>query len=76
VRQTHDWNSLDPEKLCCGNASMARDDLAVVGNQHRIVETEALDRRRDLLDLSPAMMPRVSRVGLKRLNRNMLESRE
>jgi hypothetical protein len=55
VRQAHGWNSHDPEKLCCGNASMPGDDLAVVGNQHRIVETEALDRRRDLLDLSLAM---------------------
>jgi hypothetical protein len=40
---------------------MAGDDLAVVGNQHRIVETEALDRRRDLLDLSPAMTSRARR---------------
>jgi hypothetical protein len=26
------WNSLDPEKLRCGNASMAGDDLTIVGN--------------------------------------------
>src|SRR5438105_3899133 len=64
VRQARGWNSLDPEKLRCGDASMPSDDLAVVGNQHRIVETKALDRRRDLLDLSLAMTSRVSRIGL------------
>src|ERR1700724_4370577 len=52
---------------------MAGDDLAVVGNQHRIAETEALDRRCDLLDLSLAMTSRVSRIGLKRLDRYMLD---
>src|ERR1700682_1509034 len=52
---------------------MAGDDLAVVGNQHRIAETEALDRRCDLLDLSLAMTSRVSRIGLKRLDRYALD---
>jgi len=32
VRQAHGWNSLDPEKLRRANASMAGDDLAVIGN--------------------------------------------
>jgi hypothetical protein len=48
------------------DTSMPGDDLIVVGNQYRIAETEALDRRCDLLDLSLAMTPRVTRVGLKR----------
>src|SRR4029077_17347474 len=52
---------------------MAGDDLAVIGNQHWIAETEALDRRCDLLDLGAAMTSRVSRIGLKRLNRYTLE---
>jgi hypothetical protein len=52
---------------------MAGDDLTVVGNQHWIAETEALDRRRDLLDLTLAMTPRVTRVRFKRSDRNMLD---
>jgi hypothetical protein len=52
---------------------MPSDDSTVVGNQHWIVESKAFDRCRDLFYLSPAMTSRVSRVGLKRLNRNMLD---
>src|SRR6516162_7482556 len=52
---------------------MPGDDLIVIGNQHRIAETEALDRRSDLLDLSLAMTPRVTRVGLKRSDRNVFD---
>jgi hypothetical protein len=52
---------------------MPSDDSTVVGNQHWIAETEALDRRRDLLDLTLAMTPRVTRVRFKRSDRNMLD---
>src|SRR2546426_444554 len=52
---------------------MPGDDHTVVGNQHRTVEAEALDRRCDLLDLSLVMTPRVTRVGLKRSDRNVFD---
>jgi hypothetical protein len=45
---------------------MPSDDLTVIGNQHRIVEAEAFDRRCDLFDLCLAMTSRVSRIWLKR----------
>ena len=73
MRQAHGWNNLDTEKLRGGDASMAGDDLAVVGDQHRIAETKALDRRRDLLNLSLAMSARVSRIGLKQFNRYIFD---
>jgi hypothetical protein len=52
---------------------MPGDDLAVVGNQHWIVEAEAFDRRCDLLDLSPAMTSRVTRIRFKRSDRYTLD---
>ncbi len=44
MRQTHGGDSLDPEKFRRSDATMAGDDLAVVGDQYRIVETETLNR--------------------------------
>jgi hypothetical protein len=52
---------------------MAGDDLTVIGNQHGIVEAKLFDRRRDLLDLTLAMAPRVTRVRFRRSDRNMLD---
>jgi hypothetical protein len=36
VRQAHGWNSVDPEKLRCGDASMAGDNLAWEGLEERL----------------------------------------
>src|SRR5215216_5415763 len=52
---------------------MPGDDLIVSSNEYGIAETEALDRRRDLLDLSLAMTPRVTLVGPKRSDGNMFD---
>src|SRR5215208_3941478 len=56
-----------------GDASMPGDDLVVPSNEYGIAETEALDSRRELLDLSLAMTPRVTLVGPKRSDGNMFD---
>src|SRR5215218_93469 len=56
-----------------GDASMPGDDLVVPSNEYGIAETEALDQRRDLLDLSLAMTPRVTLVGPKRSDGKMFD---
>jgi hypothetical protein len=52
------------KQLRRGNTTMARNNLAVVGRQHRIHEAEALDRRSNLLDLRLAVASRIARIGL------------
>jgi hypothetical protein len=42
---------------------MARNNLAVVGRQHRIHEAAALDRRSNLLDLCLVVASRIARIG-------------
>jgi hypothetical protein len=50
-RQAHGWHRRHRERdPARADASMPSDDHTVVGNQHWIVEAEALDRRCDLLD--------------------------
>ena len=51
------------ERPRCGNASMAGDDLAVIGNQHRIAETEALDRQMMAAHESPRTTKLYDRTG-------------
>jgi hypothetical protein len=52
---------------------MPGDDFPVFGNQHRIGESEAFDRRGDLLNLGLAVTPRVARVRPKRSDRYVLD---
>ena len=52
---------------------MPGDDFAVFGNQHRIGESEAFDRRGDLLNLGLAVTPRVARVRPERSDRYVLD---
>ena len=52
---------------------MPGDDFPVFGHQHRIGESEAFDRRGDLLNLGLAVTPRVARVRPKRSDRYVLD---
>jgi hypothetical protein len=61
-RQAHGWHRRHRERdPARADASMPSDDHTVVGNQHWIVEAEALDRRCDLLDLTFSRFGRVPR---------------
>src|SRR5271154_4073341 len=55
-----------PPQLACGQKSpVARDDLLLVIDQERDVESKRLDALSDLANLFVAMNPRVSRVGFQ-----------
>ncbi len=63
VREAQHGDLRETKQLRRGNTTMARNNLAVVGRQHRIHEAEALDRRSNLLDLCLAVASRIARIG-------------
>src|ERR1700730_6070054 len=63
VREAQHRDLRETKQLRRGNTTMARNNLAVVGRQHRIHEAEALDRRSNLLDLCLAVASRIARIG-------------
>jgi hypothetical protein len=56
---------VDAQQPCRSDPSMTGNDLALVVDQNRVTESEALDAVCDLTDLSLAMRPRVAHVGAK-----------
>ena len=69
MRQRDGRHRLPFEQLGRFDPAVAGDDLAIVGDKHRVGEPEPLDRRGDLLDLLLGMRARVARIRTERGDR-------
>ena len=63
MRQPNSRYFIHSQKLGCLVAAVTGNDLAVIRNEHGIVEPELLDRRRYVLDLPTRMRPRIAAIG-------------
>ena len=73
MRQPQRRHGRNAEFLGCHHPAVAGDDLALVADQHRVGEAEALDAVGDLTDLLPRMAPRIARIGSQRVHRQHLD---
>jgi hypothetical protein len=63
VSEAHRRDALQAEQLGGLDPTMARDDLAILSDQHRIGKTKPSDTLCDLPDLLPGMGPGI--VGVR-----------
>jgi hypothetical protein len=63
MTQPNSWNGLPPQLARGQESPVARDDLLLVIDQERDIESKRLDALSDLANLFVAMNSRVSWVG-------------